>query len=106
LFHKGDLFLRQGPMELLGVRLVRITACQQAGAAGAAGGGREKGSLEAHSLVSETLEVGRHDGLVAKGGEVAPSQVVREDEHDVGEMLQRLELASLLEIRSGGPCFL
>ena len=105
LLDEGDLTFRDGPMELLGVGLVGVTSGDETGPGRAARRSREKGPLEAHPPVGEALEIGGHDGFVTKGREVVPSEIVGEDDDEVGQLLEFFETGDLFG-RGGRRYFL
>ena len=61
----------------------------QAGACRGAVGGVGVGVGEPHALRSQTIDIRRVVNLAAVARDVAPAQIVGEDEHDVGSRLRR-----------------
>ncbi len=99
LFDEGDLILRQGPVELFGIRLMRVAARDQARPRRAAGGGGEKGALEAHPEAASRWRLGVMIDSWPKGERSVAPRIVGEDEDEVREGLEFLETAEFLRVR-------
>lgn len=77
-------------MQLLGVRPVRVTARDDAGATGAAGTDGQERPVKSHARLGHARQVGGVDGRVPIRLAVIPGKVVRDHENDVGWLFCRV----------------
>ena len=83
---KDSLGGRDGPVELLGIRLVGVSTGKDTGSAGRTGTDGEEGMVEAHPLGGEAIEVWGLHGPVPEGAKVIPAHVVGENDDEVGPL--------------------
>ena len=70
-------------MQLLGVRVVRVTARDDAGATGAAGTDGQERPVKSHARFGHARQVGGAYAWVTIGLAVIPGQVIRDHENDI-----------------------
>ena len=80
-FGKGDLLLGNRPVQLLGIRLVRISARDDAGATGAAGADGQKRPVKPHSFRRHSVNIWCRQPLVSVQATVIPRHIIGNDQH-------------------------
>ena len=78
-FRKGDLLLGDRPMQLLGIRLVRISTGDNASATGAAGADGQKSPIKPHPFRSHSVDIRCRQALVSVQATVIPRHVIGDD---------------------------
>ena len=86
-------------MQFIGISLVRVATGDDAGAAWAAGGNRDKSIIKSHPFISEALEIRGHDRVMPVGRRVIPGEVIRDDENQIRKLQQFRLFRDLLRAR-------
>ena len=98
-FHR-HLSFRIGALVAAYVGVTRMLSRHQRGSRGSRNGGAGVALRECHALICQLLEVWRADQPLSVGADVADTEVVGEDENDVGTLL----LPALGRLTEGLTC--